>query len=155
MTMTTKELVREALSQGVVTMDKIMAQVGKSETTVRKALKELDAVKSDHGEWTLPADPELVAVLEASLEKAQAKRAAKAEAKPVAGEPKTDRNAARLRDENLVNHLLAGQPMTKAQLAEATGETVSLTYVSIWRLQKAGRIEAVRDGSRTPAYKVV
>lgn len=154
--MTTKELVREALSQGVVTLDKITAQVGKSETTVRKALKELGAVKSDHGEWTLPADPDLVKVLEESLEQAKAKRTKKVAAKPVAGEPKTDKNAARLRDENLINHLVTtGKPMNKTQLAEATGETVSLTYLSIWRLQKEGRIVAVRDGSRTPSYKVV
>jgi predicted Rossmann fold nucleotide-binding protein DprA/Smf involved in DNA uptake len=158
--MTTKMDVLEALdgtTATTATTAQLQEKLGKSETTVRRALKDLEidgkVVKGADG-WTLSSpestedvpevetDPALVKALEESLKKAKAKRA-----------PKPDLNEARQRDAKVLEVLKIGE-LSKTAIAEGIGETVSLTYVSIWRLQKAGLIVAVRDGSRTPKYRV-
>lgn len=60
---------------------------------------------------------------------------------------------ARARDEHVLATLAASDGMTRHELTEASG-VGDLTYMSLWRLHKAGRVKKVQSGTRAPIWKV-
>jgi acyl-CoA reductase-like NAD-dependent aldehyde dehydrogenase len=106
------------------TLDKLVEATGKSQTTVRKALKELGATKTDDGTWTVRQ---------------------RADHGRVIGD------AATARDEALRALLAQHGELAIKQLAEHLNITVRATQHAVWRnrVERGGEVEHVGKGLYT------
>jgi biotin operon repressor len=114
-----------------------------SETTIRKAVKSLTVTGI------------LIRTQEGTYEMAASKKATATKEAPVS--PRGKRPSSVERDDAVFNAIKkAGKDgIGKADLATAVGQEPGITYLSVWRLQKEGRVAIKRvDGSRTPVYVV-
>jgi predicted Rossmann fold nucleotide-binding protein DprA/Smf involved in DNA uptake len=79
---------------------------------------------------------------EATAETTEATADATTDASSRRGRPRPDETITR--DKQIFEHLDTGK--TRAQLVEATGLTPNQVYLSLYRLNREGRIERARDG---------
>jgi hypothetical protein len=102
-------------------LDQLVEATGKSQTTVRKALKELGATRTDDGTWIV---------------------------RQRADHGRVTGDAATARDEALRALLTKHGELTIKQLAEHLGITVRATQHAVWRnrVERGGAVEHVGKG---------
>jgi hypothetical protein len=142
----------------------IIAETVLSETTVRTALKALEAVgkvqSSKVGQtriFMLPAQevPETPAQPAVpDLPKGKGKPRKEKAAKP-GPRPGARREAAQALDKRLHEWMIANPDgMHGHDIAEDMGVRYNLLYIAIWRLHRDKIIEKARDGSRAPIWRL-
>jgi predicted transcriptional regulator len=109
------------------TVDELVEATGKSKTTVRKALKELDAVKNDDGKFEVP------------------------EVKPRANHGYArntgSKRDADQRDADVIGVIKASEDGVKlADIADALSITKRAARHAVWRLGNAGTVEQPSKG---------
>jgi predicted transcriptional regulator len=133
-----EENIKAALVNGPKTVAELVKITGKSETTVRKTVKSLEAagaVVKDGKAYAAASTPEL-----------------SAGEKRGRGRPKDA--FVQARDERVLGAIKAAGPtgITTVSIASALDITEKAAYISVWRLKKAGRVVKVLNGTRQPAY---
>lgn len=158
-----------AIADEPKTVTEIVEETGLGETTVRKAVKDLeDAGRLEEAgkngraatyravgnepekETEEPAPQPSTESLQELLPggKSPAKKKEAREKGP------DKREVAASRDRMLLETIKAsGDGLTRVQLAEKADVKESLVYMSLWRLHKAGDVEKVPTGTRTPVWK--
>lgn len=164
------ELIMIALKHGPLSVSRLVAQTGVSETTVRTHLKRLidegkitTVKKGQTTEFKLakakPVVPETPVAPPLPTPPTGRKGAVK-EKKPRPprsdGEMSKRRRLAGERDEQ-VKAFLAAHPsgLNRKSLSGAMDVDYDLLYISLWRLERDGVVTKVRDGSRAPVWRLV
>lgn len=132
----TATAILSVLTTATVPASEVVEKTGLSETTVRKALKQLaeeGKVRIDKvgrtTRWSLPLADE-----DEGKDKGPSE--------------------AQQRDAELVAALEANGPLSVTQVAEVLEVKRSLAYVSVWRLAKQGKVVKKETGTRTPVWAV-
>ena len=153
---TSVDNVRAALEAEPRPLSKLVTDLRISATTARKALKTLGAVQGTDGTWTIPGakPPAAAPAKKAAAKKAPAakKAAAVKEPRPEGAAGPRSREEAQRRDAHVLATLAQHKDgLTREQLKEASGAG-DLTYMSLWRLNKAGKVTKTTGGSRQPVW---
>ena len=131
-----EDQIRAALVSGPKTVKELVEITGKSESTVRKAVKALEASGAVTKDGTSYAVAEIT----------------KGDENRGRGRPKDP--FVQARDERVLevvkNSGEAG--VTTASIAEKLDITTNAAYISVWRLKKDGKVTKVLNGTRQPAY---
>lgn len=134
-----EDQIKTALTNGSKTTAELVAATGKSETTVRKAVKalvEAGAVVKEGKAFAI--------ALTSEITENGAKRGR--------GRPKDPFVA--VRDERVLEEVKAAgaEGVTVAVVAEKLELKASIVYLSVWRLRKSAKVKKVLNGTRQPSW---
>lgn len=148
------KLVLAVLDGGGLTIAEVKKAVPCGETTARTALNDMLALGHVTKSSGTPAVWEAVRTPEPEK---PAKAAGSNAASSQPGKASKGAEVAQARDSAVLASIAeAGiKGKTRDQVAEDLGLSPSLTYLSMWRLQRDGRIELVLSGRRAPNYCAV
>lgn len=129
-----------------------------SETTVRKAIKELKTggfidVGAFNGHPTTRGSARWIALSKHEEQGEEVNVADTKEETRPRGRPRSPE--AQARDDEALKVITKAKDAgaTREDVADALSITPQLAYLSIWRLAKAGKVAKFRDSTRTPRYR--